>query len=119
LRGEAINAPDVPADAPTKGVPETTTGSQFQGNAPNVPTTGTPETTVPHKRINLVNFRVGDWVKYRGDNKALRAQCEHSWRDGVQIVSIDGETAVIKSPKWIVTYPVSLNDLVLERRGGS
>jgi len=121
LRGEAINAPDVPADAPTKGAPETTTGSQFQGNAPNVPTPGTPENTVPHtpKRINPGNLRVGDWVRYRGDNQMLRVQCEHSRRDGLQIIGLDGETAVIKSPKWIVSYQVSLNDLVLERRGAA
>jgi len=62
-------------------------------------------------------LRVGDWVKYKGDNQTLRVQCEHSRREGVQIVSLDGETACIKSPKWIVTYRVSLNDLVLERRG--
>ncbi|WP_247217772.1 DUF3987 domain-containing protein [Synechococcus sp. C9] len=31
------NAPNAPVDAPTTGAPETTTGSQFQGNAPNAP----------------------------------------------------------------------------------
>jgi len=60
-------------------------------------------------------LRVGDWVRYRGNNQTLRMQCEHSRR--VQIVSIDGETAQIKSPKWIVSYQVSLHDLVLDRRG--
>jgi hypothetical protein len=62
-------------------------------------------------------FRVGDWVKYKGENQTLRMQCGHSRREGLQIVSLDGENALIKSPKWLCSYLVPLTDLVLERRG--
>ena len=78
---------------------------------------GDPDSQVPSQQINPGNFQVGDWVRYRGNNPTLRVQCEHSRRDGVQVVKLDGESAWIKSPKWIVDYKVSLADIALERRG--
>ena len=78
---------------------------------------GDPDSQVPSQQINPGNFQVGDWVKYRGNNQTLRMQCRHSRHDGLQIVSLDGENAFIKSPKWFYSYPVPLSDLVLERRG--
>ena len=79
-------------------------------------------TNSQNKRIDKIHTQdcricVGDFVRYIGANQSLRVQCEHSRRDGVQIVSLDGDTAVIKSPKWIYSYRVFVKDLVLERRG--
>jgi hypothetical protein len=79
--------------------------SDDQGKSLSVPKSKDPD---------CGGLRVGDWVRYRGNNQTLRMQCDYSRR--VQIVSIDGETAQIKSPKWIVSYQVALHDLVLDRR---
>jgi len=60
---------------------------------------------------------VGDFVRYIGDNQSLRVQCGHSRRDGVRVTAIEGEVALIKAPKWICDYRVSVAELVVERRG--
>jgi len=64
-------------------------------------------------------LRVGDWVKYKGKDQTLRLQCGHARREGLHIVSLDGESAYIKSPKWVCTYRVPLADLVPERESTS
>jgi len=79
---------------------------------------GDPDLQIPTQPIDH-GFLIGDWVKYRGNNQTLRMQCNHSRRDGLQIVALDGNMARIQSPKWICSYPVSTSDLVLECRGGS
>jgi phage/plasmid-associated DNA primase len=77
---------------------------------------GNPDLQISAQQIDQ-GFRIGDWVKYLGNNQALRVQCGHSRREGLQIVALDGESAWIKSPKWIVDYKVPLADIALERRG--
>ena len=116
----------VPADVPDAGTPENTTGSQFQGNVPDVPgfITDAPAQIPPdnfyrHDRGKRPpgDLQVGDWVKYQGDNKTLRMQCDRSRRDGVRVTAIEGDMAVIKSPRWVCDYRVPIAALVLERRG--
>jgi len=100
----------VPVDVPTTGTPETMTGSQFQQNVPNV-----PEFRDQNKDGKVARgLRVGDWVKYKGNDQTLRLQCSHARREGLRIVSLDGESAYIKSPKWVCSYRVPLADLVPE-----
>ena len=86
---------------------------------PVVENVSTKAQNVSTNKVHTQDCRicVGDFVRYVGDNQSLRVQCGHSKRDGVRVTAIEGEVALIKSPKWICDYKVPIAALVVERRG--